>query len=401
VSLPRNAHRLWYSLPLVALAAAGLVVAASGPAGAGTVQLAGKTTLTVNGHGIGHGHGLSQWGARGAALSGRSTAAILAFYYPHTALLANQAATVRVRITDDGTDVQIKSGIGVRATGVSGYLPTTGVTRYRLLPSATAGKLDLQLMKSGHWTAYKRGLPGTSAFTPSGHTLWLYTSAGARRYRGSMSAIRVGSSVMTVNRLSLEYYVDGVVPNEMPGSWPTTALRAQAIAVRSYTMNEIASHRSASYDICDSTQCQVYGGYSSEQTRVNQLLYWVRGKVLTSGGRPIFAQYSADDGGYTADGGQPYLAAQADPFEAAAGSPWLDWTRSVPVSRLAVHYGLSAVTSVTISHRDGNGSYGGRVLDAVVHGTRSGNAVSVSTSGYELTSALGVPNWWFRLSTSG
>lgn len=367
---------------------------APGLAGAGTVTTKGIKNLAVTGHGIGHGHGLSQYGARGAALRGLSTAAILAFYYPHTTLKTGVTKTVRVKITDDGTDTQVAAEPGVTATGVTGPLPTAGVTRYRFLPSATAGKLDLQLLKSGKWTAYEKALPGQASFHPGDRTLRLYTPSGSTRYRGSIGASRYGSGLITVNRVRLDDYVNGVVPMEMPGSWPTHALRAQSIAVRSYVMYEVA-HPSALYDICDSTACQVYGGYDREQARVDELGKAVAGKILTYGGSPIFAQFSADDGGWTASGAQPYLIARADPYEKYSDSPWLTWTRTVPVSRIAAYYSLSTVTSLSVTQRDGNGDWAGRALEGVVRGTRAGKAVSVSASGYDLAAAMGLPNWWF------
>src|SRR5664279_4659582 len=127
----------------------------------------------------------------------------------------------------------------------------------------------------------------------------------------------------------------GVVPREMPASWAGAAVRAQAIAARTYAVYERAHAGTSPYDICDTDQCQVYGGmrhydaagnlaYSDDPAAVSATKH----QTLRYAGHTIFSQFSASDGGWTVDGGQPYLAARADPYEtAASGDPYLTWTR--------------------------------------------------------------------------
>ena len=79
-----------------------------------------------------------------------------------------------------------------------------------------------------------------------------------------MALIKWGSSGRTINRVLVEDYVRGVVPAEMPTSWPADAVRAQAVAARSYAVRLRANRRYPSYDLCDTTACQVYRGMSAE-----------------------------------------------------------------------------------------------------------------------------------------
>ncbi len=73
----------------------------------------------------------------------------------------------------------------------------------------------------------------------------------------------------TINALPLDDYVKGVVPREMPTSWEAAAVRAQAVAARTYAAFDRAAHSTRSYHTCDTTSCQVYGGLAAEDSRGN------------------------------------------------------------------------------------------------------------------------------------
>jgi hypothetical protein len=379
--------------------AAGTLVTADA-AYAGTVRPPSmSSSLIVSGHGNGHGKGLSQYGARGAARQGLTAAAILAFYYPNTAVAKGYGSTVvRVKLTDDGADTVILGEGGLKVTGISGYLPPTGIQRWRLVPGATPDTLDLQAMRSGVWSVYRAGLPGTAEITDHDGVVWMYrtgTATAKAGYRGGVGAVRNGSGLITVNRLTLDDYVRGVVPKEMPGSWEANALRAQAVAARTYALYAVGAHADSLYDICDTSACQVYGGYSAEQDRVNSLLTAVAGWALTYKGKPIFAQYTADNGGWTAAGDQPYLIARPDPYEQYSDSPWLTWKRVVPVRRIADYFGLTTLTALTVSQRDGNGMWGGLTVAGSVTGEKDGKIVTITTDGWGLAASMGLPYIWF------
>src|SRR3954454_10295979 len=120
-------------LGVVLAAAAGLSGVAATPAAgvrvSETVRIGTAKTLWVQYRGNGHGHGMSQYGARGAARAGLSYQRILAFYYPGTTLVAVKHRTIRVKLPDTGISTTIAALSNVSLTVVTGYLPTTGIRK--------------------------------------------------------------------------------------------------------------------------------------------------------------------------------------------------------------------------------------------------------------------------------
>jgi hypothetical protein len=126
------------------------------------------------------------------------------------------------------------------------------------------------------------------------------TVAGLGTFRGTIEVRRSGGGLAVVNDVALEDYVRGI--EEVPAGWPAAALQAQAIAARTYALNRAASTdatpwRAVAADICATSTCQVYNGMAAE--RRPQGSSWAAavdataGRVLLSGGQPIFARYSA------------------------------------------------------------------------------------------------------------
>ena len=107
----------------------------------------------------------------------------------------------------------------------------------------------------------------------------------------------------------------------MPASWQPAALRAQAIAARTYAAFEVADSTNPVYQLCDTTSCQVYGGKSAEVASTNAATTATAGQIRTFHGAPAFTQFSASNGGWMSAGSQPYLAAKQDPFDPWSGQP--------------------------------------------------------------------------------
>ena len=182
-------------------------------------------------------------------------------------------------------------------------------------------------------------------------------------------------------------------------------LGAQAIAARSYGRNAVESHGGSSYDICDTTWCQVYGGmthYSSGGSVVWQdapsVVEGNENTVLQYGGKTIFAQFSASNGGALLSGGLPYLVSKADPYDnAASGDPYLGWTDTASASSVASYYGLQSVSSVEVTERSGSGTVGRLGDGRTVTGTDwSGHSKTVSATGTGLASAMGLRTAYFQ-----
>ena len=144
------------------------------------------------------------------------------------------------------------------------------------------------------------------------------TSSGNRVYRDQLNAMSPApgsTSRVTVNSVTLENYVKGVVPAEMPASWRPEAVQAQAVAARTYAWWSGAQYPDRYYQICDTTSCQVYKGYAGEHPAANAAVDATRGQILTYGGKPAFTQFSASSGGRTSAGRFPYLTSKADPYD--------------------------------------------------------------------------------------
>jgi stage II sporulation protein D len=123
-------------------------------------------------------------------------------------------------------------------------------------------------------------------------------------YRGTAEVRILGDSLKVINQLGIEEYLRGVVPNEMgPNSFPELeALKAQAVAARTYIVANRGQFADSGYDICDTPACQVYKGYGTEHPLTDQAVRETAGLIATYQGVPIKALYTSTCGGHTEDG---------------------------------------------------------------------------------------------------
>lgn len=152
------------------------------------------------------------------------------------------------------------------------------------------------------------GAPGFRLLTAEGAGLVLLCKldvTGAevegRAYRGSLEIARSPATglLQAVNAVAGEDYLRGVVPHEMPAGWPLEALKAQAVAARTYAAANRGRHAAAGFDLCAGVHCQVYGGRAVEHERTDRAVAATAGLILTYGGTPINAVFHAHAGGHT------------------------------------------------------------------------------------------------------
>ena len=105
--------------------------------------------------------------------------------------------------------------------------------------------------------------------------------------------------VIPINTLNIEDYLKGVVGKEMSNYFPVEALKAQAIAARNYALASILKHKAVGFNVCDTTDCQVYGGYDASLKNVTSAVDATKGILLLNGDNLVSAFYFASDGGYT------------------------------------------------------------------------------------------------------
>jgi stage II sporulation protein D len=357
--------------------------------------------VTIAGHGFGHGHGMSQYGAEGAARQGLSWKQIVGFYYPGTTMRSMQGR-VRVLISaDTSRDVVVspRSGLRVRdlGAGQTFRLPANGATRWRLDVNG-ANRTVLAYLRGGSWTRH-RVLEGDGFFAAGGKPIRLHYANTSREYRGKLFSARpsAGSTDRdTVNALALDSYIQGVIPHEMPVSWHPAAVRSQAVAARTYAAYERLHPRASHYQLCDTTSCQVYGGFTAEDPRSNDAVRATARTVLADdAGDPAFTQFGSSSGGWTSANQFDYLPAQKDPYDGWAGNPVHDWERVVMVGDLERAFpAVGDLKRIVVTERDGNGQWKGRVRSMRLEGRKGKVTVSGDTFRYR----MGLRSTWFSFS---
>ena len=356
------------------------------------------TSVTFTGTGWGHGRGLSQYGARNRAAAGQSYGTILGHYYPG-ARWGTGSGLIRVRLdADTNRDVVVlpTSRLAVqRVGGRTWRLPQRHhrkiVARWRLLPSGERTLVQLKIRTT--WRTW-RSFRGDGQFKAPG-PVTLVTPHGRTTYRGVLR----GTHGDTVNLLSLEQYLRGVVPSEVPAEWPANAVRAQAVAARTYAAFKRAGQRKqrSYYDICDTTACQVYRGVGVEHASSDAAIKATARRVLTSGGAPIFSEFSASNGGYSVAGDFPYLAARYDSYD--HGAPGDPWKVKVAASKITRNWaGMGDLVSITVVDRDGNSTHPGHVRTLRVEGTNFTRTLDTATEVENFRSWLGLRSTMFDLS---
>lgn len=128
-----------------------------------------------------------------------------------------------------------------------------------------------------------------------------WASVGHKEYRGKLEVLHNQSAktLVPINIVTLDEYVQGIIASEMPNGFPTQALRAQAVLARTYALKHLGKHKKQGYDLCDAQNCQVYNGVSSETDAGNAAVEATLGEVLTYNNKPIESVFSANCGGAT------------------------------------------------------------------------------------------------------
>ncbi len=121
-------------------------------------------------------------------------------------------------------------------------------------------------------------------------------------FRGGFEYYRAnGDEMNIINVVDLDNYIKGVIPGEMSPTWPLEALKAQAICAKCYGLNHIGKHRSQGFDLCDTTDCQVYHGRSRATDHTDRAVDETNGIYATYDGEIIEAYYHSTSGGHTED----------------------------------------------------------------------------------------------------
>ena len=338
----------------------------------------GEAVFLVSGRGYGHGVGMSQYGAYGQALAGRSYDRILAHYYTGTALGKAGRKEVRVLLAE-----------GRRAVTISSSLPffavdATGAT-YRLPKGPLTVRPDLSI-------------PSEAGLAPATQPLVFRPAKKAslaldgRLYRGKLELVPQAGFLRVVNVVALESYIQGVVAGEMPYSWPAEALKSQAVAARSYALASLVKGKP--FDLYSDVRSQVYLGVAGEKPSTTKAVADTTGQVVLYGGKVATTYYFSTSGGKTASAADvfgfsvPYLVSRPDPWDKI--SPYYRWG-PVLLGARTVQAKLGADARVTDVR--GNATPSGRIRSVTVDTTTGSEQVPATV----VRTALGLRSTWVTI----
>jgi SpoIID/LytB domain protein len=411
--------------------------AADGPA----VAVA-PAAFTIHGAGYGHGIGMSQYGAHGMALRGHSASRILSFYYGGAkAGSVRLPATIRVGLLQANRDPSVGGqlkrvrvrGLEVPGLGGSGRITVSGTspggrTVRRTLPGHVTFSIRPQSGGMSVFTLASRRVfgptrPGTGVFvryrrlSPPARLLLPQTGQQLRWGRLEVSLVRDDRGVLrprAVAVIPFNLYLRGLA--EMPGSFASAALRAQAIAARSFALVATQTRGQHSgrglWDGCDcavyaTVRDQRYLGYANEVgaggrrwvTAVRRTGSW----VVRWRGRTVQAFYSSSSGGWTSSNAQwgsaplPWFPARNDPYDRGGGAhpnPNTTWKLRVSAAALGARLGVGTAVSVReVKPR----SWGWRVSSITVTGVKDGRRRTVTLTGTQFRNAFRLKSTRFHV----
>jgi SpoIID/LytB domain protein len=399
-----RARRGLSALLVAALSLGGLALGAAPAA-------AGPTAIRLDGHGYGHGRGLGQWGAKGYAQDhGWSAAQILDHFYGGTTAGTRGNDILQVLLCD-------LEGVTICTTGPGlGQVIVTSSQPYQFegIPNAFSGGHALRITAdapAGRFFVERSAGTGgcnETAFASVGGSGGGYVTepildldpGGAplqvcapknRTYRGGLKFVDNGDKARLVNFVRVEEYLRGVVPSEMPASWHAEALKAQAVAARSYALAGDSRFPGLAHT-CDTIQCQVYLGLGNEKAATNAAIEATAGLVRIKGGAVARTEFSASTGGHTAGGAFP---AVPDAGDSTAGNPHHNWSVTLQATQIEQAFPqIGDFLNIEVLERNGLGADGGRVRRARIVGSSG----SVEQTGDQIRSRFALKSDWFTPS---
>jgi SpoIID/LytB domain protein len=341
----------------------------------------GSPVFVISGRGWGHGVGMAQWGAYGYAQQGYSYDEILAHYYKGTTIGQASVTKVRVFLTQGRSRLTVSS--------LAPFSVRDGIGQLWHLPAGPQTFGPGLRIKTTDFPQ-RQQVPGPLTFSAGSSPIRF----GDRPYRGQLQVSVANGALRAVNSVGLEAYLYGVVPSEMPRDWLPEALKAQAVAARSYAL---AVKKSGSwFDLYPDTRSQVYLGIAHEAPSTTAAVQDTAGQVVLYDGRVATTYFFSSSGGRTSAASEvwpsspavPYLVSVNDPYDTI--SPYHRWgPYVVPASRLKRVLGVrGSLTDATMQTGPS-----GRVLSVTAIGSQGDSTMT----GSDLRRALNLRSTWFRI----
>ncbi len=394
------------------------------------------------GAGYGHGVGMSQFGAYGQALEGKSGPEIATYYYPGTTIATvDDSSFVRINIADKvatvGFSAEASTGSAQPMRIYSGDLPpelSTAEQTFVEVPiggevifSALSGTMIISILDpitkqattlpSG--TIWTLRWSGTNAFPGEQNIIKMRQGSVIRRYKYGQVQIKFippvlpaiqGSIIATTTLRIHSEYLRGI--GEVPSSWPSAALEAQVITARSFALSKASIYRkSCDCNLYSTVQDQNFVGYSKESEPIYGQK-WVdaitatepepsKGLAITYNGKVIATYYASSTGGITQDVAEvwgtpvPYLVPVPDPWslDPLINPTFSSWVRQVKQADMAKAFALPDVLRYEVTARTKAGG-----VKAVV--AFSSNGKSAELTGEKFRSRLQLPSTWISRSVN-
>jgi stage II sporulation protein D len=286
-------------VPLVAL----LVLACAPSAHA-------ASSLVIRGAGFGHGIGMSQYGAYGLSLQGVGYQAILQRYYTGTQL-AQVASEPEVRVLIQSGQHKVLFSGAARL----GTQPLDPARTYNVIRGGSG-----LVIRDGSKKLFTTA-PPLRVDAAGGGALAVN---GLGSYRGALELRPAGGGMNVINAIGLESYVRGVVSAESPSAWPAEALKAQAVAARTYAITSRAGSISDGFDQYADTRSQMYRGVAAERPSTDAAVAATAGQVVTYGGQPVTTFFFSTSGGKTENIENSFVGAEPKPWLKGVDDPYDD-----------------------------------------------------------------------------
>ncbi|NLJ55762.1 MAG: SpoIID/LytB domain-containing protein [Firmicutes bacterium] len=303
---------------------------------------------------------------------------------------------VGISLVGNGLEFSLKNGYNLVSPGEEEPLPLLA-GHYSL--TCVDDRIEISATQDSFCT-YLQGplllLPAaTSETLPADQFFQLHNALYGSEYRGALEVIPADGALVAVNIIDLESYLRGVLPGEMPAAWGGSggfeALKAQAVAARTYALYNLQAHRHSMYHLCDQQHCQVYRGRAAESPYTDRALKETAGEILTFKGQLIEPFYHASNGGYTElsqnvwPEQRPYLASVPDPYDDPANPLGLPaficcprWTVDLTPHSLGEQLASRGSYTGEVQHVEIVSSFAsGRVNEIIVYG-RGGRSVSIT-----------------------
>jgi stage II sporulation protein D len=243
-------------------------------------------------------------------------------------------ACIRILLADSAATGLITSGAPLKISGD--------------MSAAISAGSSIACSAANNSIIVNNGVPirGPVRITPSDNQT---VSIDGKAYRGILTITAAKGRLLVVNHIPLEDYLCGVLPREMAPSWPLEALKAQAVAARTYALYHMLLRRSDAYDVLSTTSSQVYGGSEKNYPAVRSAVDATRGLVLAEGGRLALTLFHANSGGLTESceniwGGRlAYLSSVEDPFSKnRPGDTWEKTLTAEEITAACMQFGIAA-----------------------------------------------------------